>query len=67
MLRRQQTVVTAQDANGFPTAFVGGFGDGADDRVKTGTISAASDDADFHSWNSNGAKLYRLRRQDCHS
>ena len=49
ILRRQQAVVTADDADGFPTAFGGGFGNRADDRVQAGTIPAAGNDADFHS------------------
>src|ERR1022692_3180181 len=41
----------ANDTDSFPTAFGGGFGDSANDRVQAGTISTASNNADFHIWN----------------
>ncbi len=47
-LRRQQTVVAAKDAEGFPAALGGGFGDGADHGVQAGTVAATGDDANFH-------------------
>jgi len=48
MLRREQAVVAAEDAEGFPAAFGGGFGDRANDCVQAGAVAAASNNADFH-------------------
>ena len=36
------------NAEGFPAAFGGGLGNGADHGVQAGTVAAAGNDADFH-------------------
>ena len=47
LARFQQALIAAEDAEGFPAALGGRLGHGTDDRVQSGAIAAAGDDADF--------------------
>ena len=44
LLGRQQPFIDVDDSNGLPTAAVRRLGDGPDDGIEPGTISAARDD-----------------------
>ena len=48
LLRRQQPLIAADDAESFPSAFGARLGDGANDRVQSGAIAPAGNNSNLH-------------------